>query len=112
MVQERLVALDRERVVGAAFVQVVRVRTLSMQRIGGDHHPAQILDAVQQHWEAGDLVRLGPASTWASTTELWCSRAERRCTMVPPPFLAPRISLPSTATTAGVVAAWAQPASA
>ena len=54
--QRRLVALDGEQVVGSAVVQIVRVRALAVQGIGGDHEVAQVRHGVQDGGERGQLV--------------------------------------------------------
>ena len=56
-VQAGLVALDGEQVIRAASGQIGGVGALGMQRVGGDDSPGDI-DAVQQHREHRDLVRL------------------------------------------------------
>ena len=58
----RLVLLAGEYEPGAAFVQVVRVRTLRVESIGSDDRVGQIDsgrgEGVQQRGELGDLVAL------------------------------------------------------
>ena len=48
--------LDGEQVVRAAAVQVGRMVTLGVHRIGRDQHAVQVADLVQQPGEHGDLI--------------------------------------------------------
>jgi hypothetical protein len=54
--QGRLVALDREQIVGAAAVQVVGMSALAVQSVRGDHAVAQVSDGVEYRHEGGQLV--------------------------------------------------------
>lgn len=68
--QVRLVALDRQYVVGSSIGdQVARGLPLGVQGVGGDHQAAQI-QAGQQRCQLGNLVGLAAISRWASTTPL------------------------------------------
>jgi hypothetical protein len=56
--QDRLVALDREEVIGTVSGQVGGVAALGMHRICGDDRAGDVYEP-QQNGEHRDLVRLG-----------------------------------------------------